>query len=297
MTSEIGTPGAIHPVAKISTSALGHWPIWLGLGIVGIPTIISLARQNWSTELGAHGLLVLATGVWLLTLGVRRVPATSACGSLWLTLPTLVPSLALYAFGRAYDFISFEAAGLYAVTILVAWHIIGLRGLREIAFPLFYLGFLVPPPGWMIDQATAPLQNFVSYVATHVLAFAGYPVARSGVTISIAQYELLVEQACSGMNSLMGLTAIMLFYIYMLHRSSWRYAIVLVLFILPIAIVANIIRVMALVLICYYLGDETAQGFLHMTTGVILFGVALALAIGLDAALRPLWNRAVKGAA
>ena len=275
-----------------------HWPVWLGLAVLAVPTLISLGEQSWSTELGAHGLIVLATGLWLVSLGIPRIPADATPGSTLLTFPALLVVLAIYAFGRAYDFISLEAAGLYAAVILVVWHLVGLRGLREIAFPLFYLGFLVPPPGWLIDEATAPLQNFVSYVATHVLAAVGYPVARSGVTIFIAQYQLLVEQACSGMNSLMGLTAIMLFYIYMLHRSSWRYAATLILFILPIAVIANIIRVMALVLVAYYFGDEAAQGFLHMTAGVVLFAVALALAIGLDAVLRPFWNRTfVAGAA
>jgi exosortase len=279
------------PAPARSIPGLRHWPLWLGLLLVGGPTIVSLGEQSWSTELGAHGLIVFATGLWLVSLGMKRIPASAKPGALAITLPLLCLLLAVYVFGRAFDFISLEAGGLYLIGILAVWHLVGLAGLRELAFPLFYLGFLVPPPGWLIDEATAPLQNFVSMVATNTLSMLGYPVARSGVTIFIAQYQMLVEQACSGMNSLLGLTAIMLFYIYMLHRSSWRYAVVLVLFILPIAVVTNIIRVMGLVLIAYYLGEEAAQGFLHMTAGIVLFAVALALALGLDSVLRPIWNR------
>jgi exosortase len=291
MTSDVLESAPRNSGALPWARGLRHWPVWLGLAVIGIPTVISLGEQSWSTEIGAHGLIVLVTGIWLLTLSAARIPPDITQGGFLVTLLGFVAAMALYVFGRAYDFISLEAAGVYIAGITIAWHLVGLRGLKEIAFPLFYLGFLVPPPGWLIDQATAPLQNFVSYVATDVLAFVGYPIARSGVTITIAQYQLLVEQACSGMNSLIGLTAIMLFYIYMLHRSSWRYATVLIASILPIAIIANIVRVIALVLVCYYLGDEAAEGFLHTTTGVVLFAVALALAIGLDAILRPLWNR------
>jgi exosortase len=109
-----------------------------------------------------------------------------------------------------------------------------------------------------------------------------FPIAREGVTLYIAQYQLLVEDACSGMNSIIGLTAISLFYIYITHRASWRYSAFLMLFILPIAIIANIIRIVTLVLLTYYYGDAVAQGFLHMTAGVVLFALALGLVFLLD---------------
>ena len=282
-------------VDVISISALlrparPHWPLVVGLSAAGIPTFIALAKQSWTTELGAHGFIVLATGLWLLSICVPRIPKDARPGSMVVTLPLLAVVMSIYVFGRAYDFLSLEAAAFYGMVILIVWHLVGWQGLREIAFPLFYLGFLVPPPGWLIDQATAPLQEFVSGAATGMLASLGYPVERSGVTIFIAQYQLLVEQACSGMNSLVGLTAIILFYVYTLRRSLGFYAATLVLFIVPIAILANIIRVMGLVLIAYYLGDEAAQGFLHLTTGIVLFSCALCLAIGLDAVLRLGWN-------
>jgi exosortase len=111
----------------------------------------------------------------------------------------------------------------------------------------------------------------------------GYPIVRSGVALFIAQYQLLVEEACSGMNSIVGLIAISLFYIYMMHRASLRYALVLVAMVLPIAIAANLIRVMALVLITYHWGDAAAQGFLHVSAGLILFTLALALIFATDA--------------
>lgn len=257
-----------------------HWPLAVGLTVLAGPTLASLAQQSWTMEIGAHGPIVLATGLWLL---VQTWPRRGVrTGSAAITAPFLLAALVLYAFGRAFDFISLEALGCWGAGVAVAWHLLG-RGVRAIAFPLVYLALLVPPPGWLIDQATAPLQQFVSMVSTAVLEAAGYPIMRTGVVIFIAQYQLLVEQACSGMNSIVGLTAISLFYVYLLHRVSWRYALLLMAFILPIAICANIVRVTALVLITYHFGDSAAQGFLHKTTGIVLFGVGLALIVALDA--------------
>jgi exosortase/archaeosortase family protein len=101
----------------------------------------------------------------------------------------------------------------------------------------------------------------------------------------IAQYELLVEDACSGMNSLVGLTAISLFYIYIMRGTSWRYAALLTAFVIPIAIVANIVRIIILVLVTYFFGDRVGQSFIHETAGILLFVIALLMVFGLDSLL------------
>ena len=71
-------------------------------------------------------------------------------------------------------------------------------------FPLLYLAFVIPPPNTLLAELTAPLKLLVSQVATDWLHGWGLPVAREGVTIFVAQYQLLVEDACSGMNSSSG---------------------------------------------------------------------------------------------
>ncbi len=253
-----------------------HWPLIVGLLLLAIPTLASVAKQTWSTEFGAHGPLVLATAIWLLSYNKLRLEGAPGAGRL-LWVPPLVLALAIYVFGRAYDFISLEAAGLYVAFIVILYLLAGWNEIKRNLFPLFYLGFVVPPPGWVIDRITAPLQTFVSFAAVHLLQPLGYPIAREGVSLTVAQYQLLVEDACAGMNSLMGLTAISLFYIYLMHRASWRYAALMVAMIVPIAVFVNILRVVALVLITYYFGNAAAQGFLHVTTGLVLFPLAIAL--------------------
>ena len=270
---------------------LSHWPIVLGFAAMAIPTIIRLGQQVWPLETGAHGPIVLATGIWLLIhikqvlIAARSRPPVAA------TMLGFASAVLLYVFGRAFDLLAMEAVGLYLFFLSLCVLIIGFRPLRENPFPFLYLAFLIPIPGYVLDKITVPLQHLVSRFSTDLVQFFGYPAAREGIVIFIAQYKLLVEDACAGMNSLIGLTAVMLFYIYILHGASLRYAGVLSLAIIPIAVLVNIIRVTALILLTYYGGDAMAQGFLHVTTGIVLFSLALGMTILLDMALQNFLRR------
>ncbi len=244
--------------------------------------MITLGEQVWSTEAGAHGPIVMLTGLWLLWRKADDWREDALRGAGWLTALMLACALPLYVFGRAYDFISLEVAGLYGVALAMLHDWFGCRSMRKNWFPILYLAFLIPPPGWVIDSLTAPLKLFVSYVTTVGLQSVGIPVFREGVTLMVAQYQLLVEDACSGMNSITGLIAISLFYIYLLRNASWRYSLLLVALVIPIAVVANIIRVAVLVLLTYFFGDAMAQGFLHMAAGLLLFVTALTLVFLVD---------------
>jgi exosortase/archaeosortase family protein len=94
-----------------------------------------------------------------------------------------------------------------------------------------------------------------------------------------------VKDACAGLNSLFSLTAISLFYIYLRHNASWRYALFLLLLVVPIAVFANIMRVIILVLITHYWGEAAAQGFLHNSAGMLMFVIALLGIFAIDSAV------------
>jgi exosortase len=258
------------------------WPLYLGLAVLAIPTMFRLAAQDWSQEFGAYGPIVLGTGGWLLWREIPQFKRDGVPGAAWLTVVVLVVSLAFYVFGRAYDFLTFETAGVYGVGLAMLHDKIGLGLMRKNWFPLLYLAFVVPPPNSLLLSATAPLKQLVSLVATDTLHVIGLPVAREGVTIFVAQYQLLVEDACAGMNSIVGLIAVSLLYIYLLRGSSLIYSLCLTVFVIPVAIVANILRIMTLILLTYFFGDAVGQGFLHFAAGMFLFTTALLLVFGVD---------------
>ncbi|WP_166430525.1 exosortase V [Polymorphobacter arshaanensis] len=252
-----------------------------------LPTLYSLATGPWTTEAGVQGPIVLATGTWLLLRRLPEIRAKAVHGSLPIATAMMLVAIPLYVFGRAFDFISIEVAALLLALLATAYAYVGFQVLKALWFPIFYLGFMIPLPGWVLDYITLPLKQLVSEVVTTTLQWLGYPVARVGVTIYIAQYQLLVEDACAGLNSLVSLISIGLFYVYILHNSSAKYSILLLMLVIPIAILANVVRVMALVLLTYYFGDAVAQGFLHNFAGMVTFTSALLLIFLVDTLLRP----------
>ncbi len=277
-----------HPVVAW---ARRHPVLALGLLLTIIPTLLATASGSWTQESGVHGPLVLATAVWLVWRSWDEIVAEARPGKLWLAVPVVVIAAGLYVFGRAFNFLLIEVGALLLALLAIAYALAGERVLMKLWFPIVYLGFLIPLPGWFLDSLTQPLKIFVSDVVTWMLSGLGYPITQVGVTLYIAQYQLLVEDACAGLNSLISLTAVGLFYIYLLHNASWRYSLLLMMFLLPIAIAANIVRVIILVLLTYYFGNEVAQGYLHDFAGIVTFVAALLLIFLLDALLTPVRRR------
>jgi len=147
---------------------------------------------------------------------------------------------------------------------------------------LLFLLFVVPLPGFLLDTVTGSLKQQVSIIVEWALYHTGYPVARNGVILSIGQYQMEVANACSGLNSMYSLSAIGILYLYLMRHTSVVRNVILLLSLWPIAFVANIFRVIALVLITYYFGDAAGQGFFHGFAGIALFSIAIAMLFGLD---------------
>ena len=272
------------------------WPLVIGLMALAIPAALTLGKETWSSEEGAHGPLVLFTAAWLLWRQAPEIRRHGSSGNAWIVTAGLTISLLLYIFGQAFDFVTLNAAGLYGAGLITFYSLFGRRELIRNWFIFFYLLFAVPPPRSWLDNLTFPLKQFVSTAATAILQPFGIPVTHEGVIIYVAQYQYLVEDACSGLNSIVGLLAISLFYIYLSRGSSWRYSLFLAALSIPIAITANILRIIILILLTVFMGDDVAQGFMHFTAGVIVFVIALALIFALDSLFSAFFSRRRKAA-
>lgn len=261
-------------------------PVVAGLLVLYIPTFYDLAATIWQSEEHAHGPIILAVIVWFIweeRKALLVAPARTAPGSGY---PLLVFGLLLYAVGRSQGIILFEVGALAPILAGALLAARGWEGLRALWFPLIFIVFLVPLPGFFVDALTVPLKQHVSEIAEQLLYAAGYPIARNGVVLIVGQYQLLVADACSGLNSMFSLSALGLVYLRLMRYRSWLHNGLIIASILPIAFGANIVRVMILVLVTYHLGDETGQGFTHSFAGMLLFMVALLMLLGLDGVIR-----------
>ena len=272
----------------------GHWLLSLGLAAVLVPTMLLVAQLSWGTEQGAHGPIVVATGIWLLMRQWNRITDAIEPAPAHIVVLLFVPLLALYFLSSVTQIIEIQGFLMYGLLVTALYSFIGARAIRMLAFPLFYLLFAFPPPDTVVAIITQPLKIGISKAAIELLYAFGYPIAGAGVTIQIGQYQLLVAAACSGLNSLISLSAISLFYVYVRHQMNWQYAAFLILAILPVAIFANLVRVLILILLTYHAGEAAAQGFLHNFAGMTMFITALLAIFGIDVVAEPIWRRLSK---
>lgn len=256
-----------------------------GFAVMYAPTYWHAAEVLWPKDDLSHGPIILVVAIWLFWQVRGRIADAPLQPAPALGWPLFVVGLLLYCFGRVFSVSSVEFASQMFV---VAGGLLLLKGrgaLQAAWFAVLYLIFMVPLPGTLVDALTGPLKQWISLIVVELLHAVGYPIARAGVTISIGPYQLLVADACSGLNSMFSLTAIGALFMYVMGRRSRLYNVIMIASILPIAFAANIVRVITLVLVTYHLGDEAGQGFLHGAAGIVLMVAALGIFFALDAVL------------
>ena len=268
---------------------LRRWlPVLLGLALMYVPTYVNLARGLWMDPADAHGPIILVVVAWLVwRQRAALVGETGQCSPLAGGV-LLVSGLLFYAVGRSQGIAIFEVGSHIPVLAGTVLLLLGRRALAQLWFPLLFLIFLVPLPGFIIYAVTGPLKSLVSQIAESVLYGLGYPIARDGVILTIGQYQLLIADACSGLNSIYSLAALGFLYLNLTASRNLGRTALLLASIVPIALAANIIRVLILILVTFHLGDEVGQSFFHGSAGMALFAIALLLLLGFDALLRRL---------
>lgn len=293
------TPGAGAPRGPVATPwlpsgvdlpaaaiVLGAWLL------LYLPTYWDLAHGIWANEEQSYGPVILAASAWLMWQDRAHLAALPARQRPAWAYALVVLALLMYALGRSQNILMFEVGSQIPLLAAILLLFKGTAALRPLWVPLLLLVFMVPLPGDLVAAVTAPLKSAVSAVAAQLLYWAGYPVARTGVILSVGQYQLLVADACAGLSSMFTLEALGLIYMKLMgYTNAWRNSVLAVLLI-PVAFAANVIRVVVLVLVTYHFGDEAGQGFVHSAAGLVLFVVATMLMVltdrmlGLTPALR-----------
>ena len=256
--------------------------LFVGFSFAYGPTFYELANTIWRTDEQGHGPIILAISWWLLY--KRREEIVRAAGEprTYLGSAIFVFAMLMYVIGRSQQIIMFQAASHILVLVSLLLIFCGSASLKVAGFPLFFLIFTIPLPEALVAAITAPLKTAVSSVASTVLYELGYPIGRSGVMLTIGQYQLLVADACAGLNSMFTLEALGLLYMNLMNYSSLSRNLAIATLLIPISFVANVTRVIILVLVTYYFGDEVGQGYVHGFAGMVLFLVALFLMLVVD---------------
>jgi hypothetical protein len=278
-------PGALNP-ARSWQSLLPLAMLAFGMAVMFGPVFYKLAHTVWNTDEQGHGPIILGVVVWLLWLRRDALHAAAVAGKPagiggWLLL---LLGLLTFVVGRIQNIVTFEmGAAIPLVTGMLAVTF-GWRVVKVAAFPIFFILFAVPLPGAVVDaDATAETGRVVGsrgHSLCHGLpglahrsdpARGAVPAAGSR-RMRGTEFDVHARGAGSAVHE---------------HRRPHLQAAQRAVGDLdhPMAFIANIIRVMILVLVTYHFGDEAGQGFVHGAAGMVLFGVALVLMFIIDGIL------------
>lgn len=158
-----------------------------------------------------------------------------------------------------------------AVWLLFGWRVL-VWSLPSIVF----LWFMIPIPFTAESWLSVPLQAVATKLSTACLLMLGQPALAEGNTIWIGEHQLFIEEACSGLRIFVGIFALAFAFALFSRWSWWQKALALAAA-LPIAIVANMARVVVTGLLYQLASSETALRFSHDLSGLVMIPFAAIL--------------------
>jgi exosortase len=261
----------------------GQRSFWLG-ALLCVGLFVRLFRDNlghfyyaWTTDENySHGFLVPLISLYFANQVARGGPVPIRggrwAGSLLLsvallgrlvTIPLPIPFLGDVAF-------LIGLAGLFTL-------ICGATAMKRYWFSFFFLIFMVPLPIALYSKIASPLQLLASRVASTAMNATGLPVLCEGNRMTLpGGLQMFVAEACSGMRQLTGFLALTTAVAYLTTRPVW-YRVVIMVSALPIALSANIARVMLTGYIMYFINPQFALGTYHTLEGLLILGFGLLL--------------------
>lgn len=235
--------------------------------------------HDWETDGNySHGFLIAPIALYLgwerrdLLRGLDRRPSS-------IGFALVLASIAVLAAGTLGAELFLTRISILGLIAGVVVFLFGWQHLRVLAFPIAFLILMIPLPALIFNQIAFPLQLLASRAGEAALTALGIPVLREGNVIVLAHTTLEVAEACSGIRSLVSLITLGIVYGYFTDsRTSVR--VLIALSTIPVAIVANGLRVAGTGIAAQVYGPEAAEGFFHEFSGWVVFVVAFSAVFG-----------------
>lgn len=257
--------------------SLQQWAPWAAIAVLLVAIYFRIAIKlvfDWYTIPDySHGFLVPLFAIFLVWDNRKAIRATPIRPS-WAGIGLVVFALAVLILGvYGVDLFTSRISFVFLLAGLV-WTFFGRLMLRRLLFPLFVLVLAIPFPAIVFNQITFPLQLLASHLASMILPSLGVPVLQDGNVIELPVMKLEVAEACSGIRSLMSLFTLAVFYGYFLEKTTVR-RVILALASIPIAVAANVVRIVGTGLCVQYWDPIKALGFFHEFSGWVMFVISL----------------------
>jgi exosortase len=281
------------PRAASRLQAAAPWAFATALLVALYLPVLYFMGLHWSqVEDYSHGFLIAPLAgyfIWERRNKLARAPIETD----WWGLVPLALGSATLAIGRlGSELMNLRVSFVLSLIGLVLL-LLGRKIFRVIAFPLLFLFLMVPLPQSLVNVVAFPLQLIAADMAVNALYFLGIPALREGNIIHLANSQLFVAEACSGLRSLMALFTLGVVFAYFFRKATAE-RIVIVASTIPIAIVVNAFRVALTGILTHRFGEQAAGGVVHATEGLFTFGIAFLLLLLEARILAWVWPRAAR---
>jgi len=252
-------------------------PLLLLVGLEALvlfgPTVVWLwDRWTISVWQNAHGMFIPPLAAWLAWEALKSRPDLPTEGSRW-GFALLVPALAVHAIDAGIHTQLLSALALLLALPGIALLLIGVPRVRLIAFPLAFLAFAIPIPLGFIEPLQLVLRQIAASATAAMLPVFGVMVFREGTLLDTTAGTVSVGDACSGFSTLLAAMTVAALVAYM--APSWRQRLLVLVAAAPVAIAANILRVIALTLMVAWGKGWLLGTFVHPLSGMLTFALAL----------------------
>ncbi len=252
--------------------------IWTIVAVMYYPVFTTLYDFRWDKVDYTHAYFILPISIWLTwrkraelkELFQHQNSSKSIPG-----LALLVFGIILLVFGTRQDYLLISTISLIPLLFGLIIYLHGVKAAKALTFPILYLLLLVPPPFGILDSITLPMRHGTSAATEVVLNLLSYPITRDGLLLTIGYNDIFMGAPCSGFRSLITMISLVLVYVYISNGSMGK-KLVLTAFIIPSALLGNLIRVVTLCLITFYFGEEAGQGFFHNFSGILIFIITIS---------------------
>lgn len=224
----------------------------------------------------SHGILIPFVSLYLIWNKkdeLRIIPRESSA----LGFPIIALGIIFHLVSAVFRIYFSSGFSLVIVLAGLVLHFYGLRVLRIVFFPLFFLVFMIPLPIVTIANISFKLKVFAAQFATMILNdHLRIPCFQDGSIIRLQHTQVIVDDVCSGLRSLISLTALGSIFAYWIKGGYIKKTLVF-LSTVPIAVLTNALRIVFLSTVSEVWGAQYATGFLHDLSGFIVFAAAFVL--------------------
>ena len=237
------------------------------------PMLFALYRQRWASLGYTHAYFILPLSIWFAyrrKSGIKKAIEQETKKYSPLSLLWVFSGAFLYILSWRQGYMLLAAFSLLPFLYGTVGFIYGRQTQKILRIPIIYLLFMVPPPFALLDKITLPLRYISAASVESILKILGFKVIREGLNYTVNGHSMTVEEACSGFRSLITMLALGFAYI-IAYKGNLKRNTMLILSVAPLALIGNIIRILIISFMAVFLGEKTAEGFMHSFSGIVVF--------------------------